>query len=66
MEQLFIIESQVAVNYLYNNLIPHYMQGRKLAHEVYSVYEVDSKGQEHAVMYVYDCRMFKMTSSCSK
>ena len=41
MEQLFIIESQVAVNYLYNNLIPHYMQGRKLSHEVYSVYEVD-------------------------
>jgi len=66
MEQMFILSSQTVINYLYNNLIPHYLANRRVTQETFSVSILDEKGQEHCLMYVYDCRLFKVTNSFTK
>lgn len=41
MEKMFILTSQTVINYLYNNLIPHYLANRRITQETFSVSGLD-------------------------
>ena len=59
MESIFTINEPMLLNYMVSQLLPPFVNNRRIITEAYNVTQIDENSQEQTLMYVYDCRLFR-------
>jgi hypothetical protein len=62
MSDILTIDDDYIVNYLASQLIPPYLNSKKITYEAFIGYQSNDKAEEVPIIYVYDCKLFKSHS----